>query len=181
MEYNQAIRTIASMKKDMIEIADKLEARISMLDLIMSSTLDRFNKVNQTRTPSQRIPKDVLFEKMIFIRDIKSLLNKYNVMLHGSNVMVGAKPLKNFLCSSRPSQIPEQALHDRDEFLELFASREPLYASIRARYRPLLDSIVVTEQPNSNNMNDNKKVSRVQFDPSTKPEGGRRRSRRTKR
>jgi hypothetical protein len=63
MEYNQAIRTIASMKKDMTEIADKLEARISMLDLIMSSTLERFNKVNQTRTPSQRIPKDVLFEK----------------------------------------------------------------------------------------------------------------------
>jgi hypothetical protein len=168
------------MKKDMIEIADKLEARISMLDLIMSSTLERFNEVNQTRTPSQRIPKDVLFEKMIFIRDIKSLLNKYKMMLHGNNLIDGAKPLKIFLDKSRPSQIPEQALHDRDEFLELFASREPLYASIRARYRPLLDSVVLTEQPNANNMNDNKKVSRVQFDPSTKPEGGRRRTRRSR-
>lgn len=179
MAHNQVTLTLESMKEDMTYIADELEGRISMLDLIMSSTMDRFNKVNQTRTPLQRIPKDVLFRKMIFIRDIKSLLDKYKVMLHGSYIMIGAKDLKKFLCS-KPFQIPEEAIHDRNEYVELFMSREPMYASIRARYKPLLDSIIVTEQPNANNANGNEKVSRIQFDPSTKSEGGRRRTRRSR-
>jgi hypothetical protein len=179
MAYNQVTLTIESMKEDMIYIVDQLEGRISMLDLIMSSTLDRFNTVNQTRTSLQRIPKDVIFAKMIFIRDVKSLLNKYNVMLHGSHIMVGAKELMRLLCS-KPLGIPEEAVHDRNEYVELFMSREPLYASIRARYRPLLDSIIATEQPNANNANGNEKVSHIQFHPSTKSEGGRRRTRRSR-